>query len=122
MDKVVREDGTPAGSWICISPEWKIDFHNDVNSDNGGYIHNYYGTIWPADENFETFEYHFTEQNDNRDKFEQMECDIKGTFKVEMGYDPDEEVLFLMITPLTGLNFEVPKGQSGKFKKIHVVG
>ena len=122
MDKVVREDGTPAGSWICISPEWKIDFHNDVNSDNGGYIHNYYGTIWPADENFETFEYHFTEQNDSRDKFQQMECDVKGTFKVETGYDPEEEVFFLNITPLTGLNFEVPKGQSGKFKKIHVVG
>ena len=51
-----------------------------------------------------------------------MECDVKGTFKVETGYDPEEEVFFLKITPLTGLNFEVPKGQSGKFKKIHVVG
>ena len=121
MRNVVREDGTPVGAWISISPEWKIDFHNDVNSDNGGYIHNYYGTVWHADENFETFEYNFKEQNDSRDNFRQMECDVKGTFSVEMEYDP-EEGLYLKITPLTGLNFEVPKGQSGNFKRIHVVG
>ncbi len=121
MDKVVREDNTPAGAWISISPEWRIDFHNDVNSDNGGYIHNFYGTLWTIDENFETFEYNFTEHNDSRDNFQQMECNIKGTFKAEMDYDSEVGTV-LKITPLTGQSFEVPKGQTGKFKKIHLVG
>ncbi len=108
-------------SWISLSPEWRIDFHHETMDGKGNSeVENFYGSFWNTDEAFEAYEYHFTSKNKSAEQFENKDCDIKGTFKAVLQYG--EDGYYLEITPVSAPQFCVPKGKTGKFKYIHVVG
>lgn len=108
-------------SWICLTPEWRIDYHHETMDGKGNSeIENFYGSFWNTDDEMENYEYHFTSKNKSVEKFENKDCDIKGTFKIEIQYGDDG--YYLNITPISDDQFCVPKGKTGKFKYIHVVG
>ncbi len=108
-------------SWICLMPEWRIDYHHEtMDGKDNSEIENFYGNFWSTDDEMENYEYHFTSKNKSVEKFENKDCDIKGTFKIEIQYGDDG--YYLDITPISDDQFCVPKGKTGKFKYIHVVG
>lgn len=108
-------------SSISITPEWRIQYNKEVRTEtNDSYIENFYGSFWKTDQDYKTYEYRFNEQNNSREGFKNKDCDIKGSFKAVMKHENWGN--WIEVTPLKGLQFDIPEGQSGNFYYFHTVG
>ena len=106
-------------AWLSISPEWQFYYNQEIGFNNSTLI-NHYGKLWYEGDDYDHFSYQFNKKNNSHENFTDRECDVKGTFKAEFMYE--DETYYLLVTPIKGLQFEIPEKSTGKFKKVHVVG
>lgn len=132
-----KADGgrTKVEEWISLSPEWAFQYNRTTTDASGKTkIINYYGTFHYKDSDREEIVYTITESVDLDDRNPAAEsdssqplylskpCHLEGSFKVSEDYEVAEGGVILVITPLTGFTFDIPKGKSARFTYMHLKG
>lgn len=117
---------------FTFDEEWHIHYGHHDETDDASHGNNWYGSYRPLNEeeakdykdSDNVYRYVFTQTNDSRDNYHNVDCHIEGIVRIESYYDTKEECKTVKVTPLEGeMTFGAKQlGETVVYKFIFVVG